>query len=152
LRLPYTSLINAAGKFKETRTSAIIEAISNIAVSVILVSKFGLIGVAIGTFVAMAYRTISFMIFLHKDVICLSIGTQIKRYLLSFVIYGALVYAASLINIEITHYMSWILYTGITFAATGVVTLLVNLLVMRKETVAVIKTFIRRLPKKRANS
>ena len=152
LRLPYTSLINAAGKFKETRTSAIIEAISNIAVSVILVSKFGLIGVAIGTFVAMAYRTISFMIFLHKDVICLSIGTQIKRYLLSFVIYGALVYAASLINIEITHYMSWILYTGITFAATGVVTLLVNLLVMRKETVAVIKTFIRRLPKKRTDS
>lgn len=77
---------------------------------------------------------------------------ETKRYLLSFAIYGALVYAASLINIEITHYMSWILYTGITFAATGVVTLLVNLLVMRKETVSVVKTFIRRLPKKWADS
>ena len=89
---------------------------------------------------------------MHKDIICLSIGTQIKRYLLSFVIYGALVYAASLISIQITHYVSWILYASIAFAVTGVVTLLVNLLVMRKETVAVVKTFIKRLPQKRVDS
>ncbi len=150
LRLPYNSIINAAGKFRETRTSAIVEAALNIVVSVVLVSQFGLIGVAIGTFTAMLYRTVSFMFFLHRDVICLGIGTQVKRYLISFAIYGTMIYAASLLHISITNYWTWIAFAVITFAATGIITLLVNYLLMRKETVAVVKTFIRR--RKKADS
>ena len=105
------------------------------------------IGVAIGTFAAMLYRTISFMFFLRRDVICLGIGTQVKRYLISFAIYGSMIYAASLLHISITNYWTWIVFAGITFAATGIITLLINYLLMRKETVAVLKTFFRRRKK-----
>ena len=61
IRLPYSSVTLAAGHFKETRKGAWIEAIVNIVLSVILVFHFGIIGVAIGTIVAMTIRTVEFM-------------------------------------------------------------------------------------------
>lgn len=61
VRLPYSSTTLAAGHFKQTRKGAWIEAITNIVISVILVFNFGIIGVAIGTIVAMSIRTIEFM-------------------------------------------------------------------------------------------
>ena len=52
LRMPYHSMIIAAGHFKQTRWAAYGEAAINIGLSIILVVNFGLIGVAIGTVVA----------------------------------------------------------------------------------------------------
>ena len=61
VRLPYSSTTLAAGHFKQTRIGAWVEAITNIVISVILVFNFGIIGVAIGTIIAMFIRTIEFM-------------------------------------------------------------------------------------------
>ncbi|NLA84082.1 MAG: sugar isomerase, partial [Clostridiales bacterium] len=47
----------AAGHYKQTQMSAIIEMLLNIIISIALVFRWGLVGVAIGTFIAMAYRT-----------------------------------------------------------------------------------------------
>lgn len=58
LRTPYNTLVSAACHFKETQASSVIEALINIAVSVAMVSRFGLAGVAAGTLAAMAYRTV----------------------------------------------------------------------------------------------
>lgn len=60
LRLPYNSLVLSAGHFKQTQRSAIIEMLLNIVISVAMVIRFGLIGVAIGTLVAMVYRSVYF--------------------------------------------------------------------------------------------
>ena len=56
IKNPHLSLSYVANKFKEVTAPAYIEAAINIAVSLVLVGKFGLIGVAIGTTVAMVYR------------------------------------------------------------------------------------------------
>lgn len=58
LRLPYNIMILAAGHYKQTQNNYIIAAAINIVVSVIAVNAFGLIGVAIGTLLAMAYQTV----------------------------------------------------------------------------------------------
>lgn len=68
-REPYRLLILAAGKFKETNSYAIIEAVLNVIISVFLVFHFGLIGIAIGTFIAIAYRFVCFQWFLKKNII-----------------------------------------------------------------------------------
>lgn len=49
LRVPGNTIINAAGHFKETQTRAIIEAIINIIVSLILIRPLGMYGLLIGT-------------------------------------------------------------------------------------------------------
>ena len=58
LRLPYNTMILAAGHYKQTQSNYIIAMIMNIVISVATVKIWGLIGVAIGTLVAMAYQTV----------------------------------------------------------------------------------------------
>ncbi len=58
LKKPQLTLAYSANKFKEITVPCFIEAFLNIIISVILVTKFGLIGVAIGTIVAMLFRLI----------------------------------------------------------------------------------------------
>ncbi|MGH0053843.1 MAG: lipopolysaccharide biosynthesis protein [Sphaerochaetaceae bacterium] len=69
LRLPYNQIVLAAGHFKQTQSSAIIEASLNICISVGLVISYGLIGVAIGTLVAMTYRTIYLAWYLSHNIL-----------------------------------------------------------------------------------
>ena len=70
-------MVLAAGHYKQTQWSAIIEAAVNIAVSVVLVFKFGLTGVAIGTLAAMVYRTAYLARYLSRNIICRSIFSDI---------------------------------------------------------------------------
>ena len=56
VRTIYDSLIRAAGHFRQTKKIVISEAIINIIISLILVGKLGMIGVAIGTFIASVCR------------------------------------------------------------------------------------------------
>lgn len=58
IKFPHLNLAYSANKFKNLTIPAFIEAGINIIVSLILVNKLGLIGVAIGTICAMAYRMV----------------------------------------------------------------------------------------------
>lgn len=58
LRLPYNIMILAAGHYKQTQHNYIIAAVINIVISIIGVKQFGLIGVTLGTMVAMVYQTV----------------------------------------------------------------------------------------------
>lgn len=69
LRLPYNIMVLAAGHYKETQWSAIIEAGINILLSVVLVFRFGLIGVAVGTLAAMVYRTVYLAHYLSRHIL-----------------------------------------------------------------------------------
>lgn len=69
IRLPYNSLVKSVGHYKETRVGAWVEAIVNIVISCILVSWLGLVGVAIGTVVAMIVRTVEYIIHVNRFVL-----------------------------------------------------------------------------------
>ena len=58
LRLPYSIMILAAGHYKQTQHNYVIAAMMNIAISIVCVMQFGLIGVALGTLAAMVYQTV----------------------------------------------------------------------------------------------
>ena len=69
LRMPYSTITKAAGHFKETRVGAWIESVTNIIISIILIFKYGLVGAAIGTTVAMLIRTVEFVYHTNKYII-----------------------------------------------------------------------------------
>lgn len=56
VKYPHLNLSYDANKFKEITKPAFMEALINIIVSIVLVRKFGLVGIAIGTILAMTYR------------------------------------------------------------------------------------------------
>ncbi len=66
IKFPHLNLAYSANKFKEITIPAFIEAAINIVVSIILVNKFGLIGITIGTILGMLYRMIFHIAFTKK--------------------------------------------------------------------------------------
>ena len=85
VREPYRLLVLAGGKFKETNFGAFAEAIINLVVSLLFIIKFGLIGVAVGTLVAIAFRLIYLVWYLHKDIIQLSYAS-LSPYMVTFIV------------------------------------------------------------------
>ena len=69
MRDPYVSITYAAGHFKQTAKYAYTEAIMNIVISITLIQFWGIIGVAIGTFVSMLYRLIVHVLYSSKKII-----------------------------------------------------------------------------------
>lgn len=109
IRLPYNQMVMAAGHFKQTQNSAIIEAIINLTISVIVVYKLGLIGVALGTLIAVLYRTVYLASYLSRNILNRNILVFIKRCikdcLLAIVIYRS----TQWIQMPANSYISWIL-------------------------------------------
>lgn len=79
IRLPYSTITLAAGHFKQTMKGAWVEALVNIVLSVILVFRFGLIGVAIGTLIAMVIRTAEFSYHASKYILKRNVIDSIKK-------------------------------------------------------------------------
>lgn len=66
LKYPHLNLAYAANKFKEITVPAYVEAVINIVISLILIKKYGLIGVSIGTIAAMTYRMVFHVYYTSK--------------------------------------------------------------------------------------
>lgn len=132
LRLPFNSVVMVYGMFKETKKSSFIEAFLNIAVSIILVNQIGLVGVAIGTLVAMTYRTVYLICFLNRNIIYLGYANQIKKYSITFITYAVNVCLLSKINLNITSFIYWGGYAMIIFICTLCLVVLTNVLFDKK--------------------
>ena len=132
IRQPYNDLVKVAGHFRQTRTGAWIEAISNIIISLILVWKFGIIGVAIGTLFAMAIRTIEFMYHTSKYILDRSIWYTFKRI---FVIVFEICVIALIINVipkvEILSYKTWIIKAIAVTSISALVVIITNCIVFK---------------------
>ena len=149
LRSPYNSIIYAAGKFKETKISAGVEAGVNIIISCLLVPFIGLIGVAIGTLIAMIYRTGSFVRYLHTELLEISYMSQIKRYLVSTFTFCIPVFTLQRIQVDIKNYLEFTLYASCVFALVSIFVLLVNFIFYRSIMTNAIKNLINRKNRER---
>ena len=85
LRLPFNLMVLAAGHYIQTQNSFIISAVLNIIISVIAVKKWGLVGVAIGTLIAMLYQTIYLGIYNSKYLVCWPMKRFIKQIIINIV-------------------------------------------------------------------
>ena len=148
VRLPYSSITLAAGHFKETRFGAWVECLSNIIISVILVSQFGIIGVTIGTIIAMTIRTAEFVYHTNKYILKRSIWESIKKILLVVVETVIIVLICNFLPFhENINYLNWIINALMVFSVATVVVLDLNYIFFRKELMSVkglLKNIVRR--------
>lgn len=150
-RLPYHMLADAAGHFKQTRNGAIFEAVMNIVVSVALVIKFGLIGVTIGTFCALLFRTMQYAIYSSKNIIHRSVWLVIKRLLIAAGEAVTVVLITRLIPVgNITSYGAWIIYAIEIAIVTVIVVLIFSTIFYRDEEKLLIAKFKMITKKKKA--
>lgn len=152
LRLPYNIMVLAAGHYKQTQCSAIIEATLNIVISIVTVFKFGLIGVALGTLIAMVYRTCYFAWYLSKNIINRNIGIFIKHLLVDAIVVSITVLAynvrRSYFVLGDLTYIAWVILAlkvcGLCFLAS----VLTNMVFYRKFLKKIAYGFFRKIVKK----
>ena len=80
MRRPYQALVDAAGRFKQTRNGAIVEVAINIGVSCVAIYFWGIIGAALGVLVASVFRSIQLAIYASKHIIDLPKYRVLKIY------------------------------------------------------------------------
>lgn len=109
LRIPAQSIIQAAGHYKQTRNGAILEAIINLVISIALVVKFGVIGVAIGTLISMLFRTIQLIIYMSRKIVKRRCFIAIGKCVISFIEMGIIIFIVNTLKLNYpNNYLEWI--------------------------------------------
>lgn len=130
LRMPYHSLVIAAGHFRQTAVAAYGEAMLNIVLSILLVLNFGLPGVAIGTLTATCFRFVYYVIYLSKRIFYRKPSLFFKRLavnVMSFVCSCGL--NSWIISfVELHNYIRWAMCGMLAVIVAGVIAVGVNLL------------------------
>ena len=133
IKEPHLDLSYSANKFKELSVPAFVEAGINILVSIILVHKLGLIGVAIGTIAGMTYR-MAYQIYFTTKIVKNRKQWIFYKKLLAFSF-------VTLIGVAICHFVplteitvwNWVLHAFIYALIFGVLYLILSLLLFKKD-------------------
>lgn len=134
VRLPYQMLVEAAGHFRQTRNGSIFESVINVVISVMLVIKFGLIGVTIGTFCALIFRTFQYSIYASHNLLHRAMNVVMGRLLVSCLEAISVSVVVSLLpNRIILNFQEWIVYAlEVAIITAGVITIF-SLLFYKKD-------------------
>lgn len=135
LRSPYEAVINAAGHFKQTKKYVFIEAGINLLLSLILVYKYGLIGVVLGTVISILYRIIMFSMYAARNIIHSNRFICLKRFLISFFTVVVIFFLSKIIPCtKMKSYIDWIRYAIPVGIISVVVTVVLNYCFYKEET------------------
>lgn len=131
LRLPYNVLILAAGHYKQTQRNYITAMILNIIISIATVKIWGLIGVSIGTLVAMTYQTIWMAWYDSKNIINWPFKTFLKQCgvdAITVIIAGLATFKIPLLSVS---YHAWFIQAIEVFTIWCVIVIIINLVFYR---------------------
>lgn len=126
LRLPYNIMILAAGHYKQTQHNYIIAAVMNIAISIVCVMQFGLIGVALGTLAAMVYQTVWMAWYNSKNFIQWPMKNFFKQFGVDAFSAVGIYWLGSLMEMSSVSYVAWVMLAVKVTAIGGIVVLVVN--------------------------
>ena len=155
LRSPYEALVNAAGHFKQTKKIAFIEAGLNLIVSIIMIRQFELVGVVIGTVIAIAYRNLAYGIYISNMIIHRKHSVFIVRFIITAITVVSIFGVSQILpKPEMSSYFNWGLYAIEITAIASLLTAIINLFFYKKEVLQLVKKLstilIRRLNRKKA--
>ena len=139
IRLPYNQMVMAAGHFKQTQNSAIVEAILNLTISIAVVYRFGLIGVALGTLIAVLYRTAYLAVYLSKYILKRNILIFLKRCLKDCVIAVVIYISTKWIHMTDVSYIAWFIMAVKVGIISVTECVLFNLIIDNKELKSIVE-------------
>lgn len=148
IRLPYQTIVEAAGYFRETRNGAILEAILNIGISIPMVCIIGLNGVVIGTVVSLAFRTTQYASFVDKRVMKGTLFSYIRGLVFSVSSAVGTLWVSRVIlgNGMISNFGRWIVHGLCIAGITAVVMLVASTVMYPKQAISTFRKFCNRHP------
>ena len=146
IRVPYSILIHVAGRYKQTQNCYVVSAIINLAVSIFLVSKWGLIGIAFGTALSMIVQVLWLVIYNSKNVLYLSLLEFGKICLMDFL---AVIFSCIVVHVFIPEsffyprsYYDWVILALLVALVAGIILITIVLLFYRKTVKIALHNFL----------
>ena len=137
MRHPYHDVVTAAGHFKQTQSSAIIEAALNIGLSIALAVTIGIPGVAFATVVAMAYRICYLAVYLHRNLIHYPLQYTVKKMLAALLQIVLILLVNRYISwMDIPNYFVWFGYAVLCLVSAVLIVAMLDFLLFREDTKA----------------
>lgn len=115
LRRPYEAVVMASGLLKETMKGAFVETALNLSISIVLVWKFSILGVAIGTLVAMVFRTIQYAAFVSRNIVKQSLFTVFLKMIFFIALFFLLYFIGNRFPVVCDSYLSWAGWAAVVF-------------------------------------
>lgn len=145
LRTPHVSLAYSANKFKEVTLPAYVEAIINIGVSIFLIHRIGLVGIAVGTLAGMLYRG-AFHIYFTSKLVPARKQRIYYRKLLVLIVTVIFCYLVCTKLFPFNSYSieAWIIHAMIYGASCICIFAVVGFIFFKKEVIYLIKYLKRR--------
>lgn len=151
IRIPYHVIIKAAGHFKQTQMSAIIEAIINLTFSVVMVKPFGIIGVTLGTICAMVYRTIYYVFYIQNNILKRNICIFLKHISVDILSIFSVLFvlnALDLICVNVNNYAEWFVLSLKSGIIMLLITSFITYLMYKKSIKSIVLPIINKRKKK----
>ncbi len=132
-RCIYSTFYSAANRYKQTQKNAIVEAVVNVIISLLLVSKLKLVGIAIGTAVGMLIRLLMDMRYTSK-MIERSALKSMTRFLIHILISLSCVFiSVHLVPYNITQWWIWALIACVVCLLIAVIQIIAGLIFFREQ-------------------
>lgn len=141
LRNPYDMVIFASGHFKQTKKGAYEEAFINIVLSIILVKRYGIIGVSIGTLAAMLFRVFQYVWYLKNNILFRSPFIFLKKFCLNVLLGVIIVVSSQKMSIKTENYFQWAQSAVLILIYATAINVGVNIVFYKKEVLGVMRHF-----------
>ena len=149
LRFPYDMMVHAAGHYKETQNSSFVEMTINIVINVLAVKRFGLVGIAVGTFCAMLYRTCYLAWYLSKNIMYRNIKHFIKHCLVDVVSVIIMVSVTTIIPKSCSNYFEWVVTATVVSSVCLIIVIAINYIIYRNNLKNEVNKIFRKFTTKR---
>jgi O-antigen/teichoic acid export membrane protein len=144
-RLPAQTIIQAAGKFKESRWSNVLYMVIEVIFLAILTPFFGISGALIAMIIASFVKAIWFIIIVEKHVFSkLYLKSVLRFFQGSIIIAGCFLIFQYLINVEILTIPYFIMWGFILVTAVFIIVIATNFIVDSNQSINIIRRMISR--------
>lgn len=148
LRLPYNTMILSAGHYRQTQWNFILVAFINVVISVIMVKQWGLIGVSIGTLVAMLFQTIWMAYYNYKNILKTSVAVFFKHLVVDIATLAIGIAITSKLPLIEINYLMWIIMALESVLIWSGIIVLFNLIFYKERMLNAMKFIKRRVLKR----
>lgn len=133
VRTPGATLINAIGHYQETKNRALIEMGICFTLEILLIGKFGGVGVLIGTIVAYLYRSIDVIIYSNHRILHQKATKTIKIIFYNLCVCIVLCVFMKFYEIEAVSYFKWVLVALVVSVIVMSAFLILNIFISKDE-------------------
>lgn len=144
LRLPFNSMILAAGHYKNTQGIYIAGAAINLILSILAVNRWGLVGVAVGTIVAMLYQVLHMGYYVIRKLQVHSFRRTAKQCAFDVITIILVLWATQFISGAEATWVGWIVLAVKHGVVIALCIAAANLLIYHKECIRVVQKIFKK--------